>query len=98
MVSPSALPVAVHGYEPTQTRGTTDSDNTNLCVEDDTVDLVENNITNMLVLENKGVTSRLQQKHTRVTLPQVGKVIKHLLQMKNQTNQGMISLLTCSLH
>ena len=56
-MSPTALLILVHGSEPTQARGIVGPDSTNLCVEDDIVDLAENDKTSMLVPENNGVAS-----------------------------------------
>ncbi|KAA0050772.1 reverse transcriptase [Cucumis melo var. makuwa] len=57
MVPPTALPTPVHEYEPTQAQGTTELNNNNLCVEDDIVDVVEDDRTNMMV-PNENKTAR----------------------------------------
>lgn len=72
-----------------------------MCVEDDIFYLVENGRTDMLVSENIEVQAMMKfQKYNRVRLLlRLEKGIKNPLQMRNETNQGiMISLLTCPLH
>ncbi|TYK16921.1 reverse transcriptase [Cucumis melo var. makuwa] len=47
---PLAIPLAlIHEYEPTQAQGITKLNNHNLCVEDDIVDVVEDDRTNIIV-------------------------------------------------
>ena len=99
-MSPTTLLIVVCGSDPTQARGTIGLDNTNLCIEDDIVELVENDKTDMLVPENNGVASN-DENSTKTqegeTLPQPEKGSKNPLQMKNQTNQGItISLMRCN--
>ena len=57
MVWPIALSASVHEFEPTQAQGVMELNHINLCVDDDIVDVVEEDKTNMIALEENRVAS-----------------------------------------
>ena len=54
MVPPTALSVLVHESKPTQAQGTTKLNN-NVCVKDNIIDVVEEDMHNMIVLEKNRI-------------------------------------------
>ena len=58
MVPPTLPSALVHESKPTQAKGTIELNNNNLCVENDIVDVVEVDITNMTILGENRIARR----------------------------------------